>query len=337
MASRHVMVVRRSFTPRDQLRNRLTGKLKVLFEAKGYVHVGSGSPAFKGAPRSEAEAVVRRLLETGRPPSEATAVGPEPLGIVRYGDRPCIPGSTIKGLLRARLELGAKEYGGRIDSCLSVSGPPLRTLPGRGSHGWRHLEIWGTTVAQSWRERCDPLSTGSYDLCVVCDLFGAPGVSARVMPENLCLERGEVKVLSLPYGERIEALSPGSVLSGYVAFTGLRLEEFGLLLLAIGMHRGGGSVPLLVGRHKYAYKGMGVAYLKALKAEFLAETLGRLEEAVASCSREDGLVRCSDGPFKDLVYKAISAALDSYRSWRDFERFSEAQKRDEKDVSKEVI
>lgn len=337
MAQRSLRVVRRGFTPRDQLRDRLSGKLRVQLRTEGYVHVGTGEAAFEPAPRAEAEAAVREFLRTGRLPPRYAAVGPGPSGAVRYGGRPCIPGSTVKGLLRARLELGAKAYGdGVVDSCLPRQGPPLRALPRKGEHGWRHVAIWGPPqprVSEEEGEGCDPLRTGSYDLCVVCDLFGAPGVSARVLPGNLCLERGRVEVIDLPYGERVEALAPGSVLSGEVAFTSLKLEELGLLLMAMGLCRREGSVPVLVGKHKYAYKRMGVARFSLLEARFVAHLLGRLESEVSGCEREGWVVVCRGSALEDLVRRAIGAAVGAYGSWRDFECFSEAKVRDEKGLA----
>ncbi|RLI81297.1 MAG: hypothetical protein DRP01_11050, partial [Archaeoglobales archaeon] len=96
----------------------------------------------------------------------------------------------------------------------------------------------------------DPESVGG--VCVLCDIFGAPGLASRVEFGTFTLmgdSRNFLEVLELDHGESVKAVKPGAVFEGSLSF---RLHSFELGLLFVGMgFRDGKWNPMLLGKSKY--------------------------------------------------------------------------------------
>jgi len=332
-----VKVVRRPFTPRDADANRVSGALWARLEALSYIHVSSGRERIEvlrsDLARPENLRFIEEALTQGRISqverlTEAVRVGY--IDNVVYGGRVCVPGSTIKGLLRSRLEL-CPSQGGESLACLLTESPPLRSLPPPGQHGWRHARIWWPSVAEDRGPRCNPIAFGDYSLCIVCNLFGAPGVVGRVAPSNFCCEASCCEPRDLPYGERVYAIKPGSTLRGCIHFNSLTLEELGLLLIAMGITaQSTVGVEVLIGKHKYAYRDMGRARFVLEKLVVPARLVETLRSVASVEPRVSGSIAVIEGDgLTKLVKRAIEQALQEYPQYKSLHGFSEARKRDE--------
>jgi len=268
---RQVQVRRERATRRDLAdpEARLVGRLRlvceVLREVDGwpnFLHMGSGALELSYDERAVRELAVRaadvrdfiRILQ-----SQPEAVKAEHMEVVRYADRPCIPGSSLKGTVRSRLELSFTAVNRRVRSCFHRAGKP----PASGQPGRVHFELWKPATEESRvigfrgrkpvRDRvCD--ATRVFDrvrVCVVCDLLGAPGLASRVLFGNLEHRKGRLIKLELDGHEKLWAFEPGSTFEGDVAFVSLREEELGLLLVGLGATRDGSFNPILMGKSKY--------------------------------------------------------------------------------------
>ncbi|HDI10235.1 MAG TPA: hypothetical protein ENF65_00645 [Euryarchaeota archaeon] len=165
--------------------------------------------------------------------------------IPRYDDVAILPGSSIKGAVRSRVEYKLKPVktskGYESASCYSVVGQ-YNTL------SKAHMEFWYPEVIYP-RERCGPK-----EFCVVCDLFGSQGLGSRVyfslrsrvyFSDGILMKGGPVRLDG--YGE---AFSPGSKFSLEVTCENSTILDLGLLFL--GTEQFSGS-PILLGGRKYAF------------------------------------------------------------------------------------
>ena len=173
-------------------------------------------------------------------------------GFITIGGRPVIPGSSIKGNVRARLELSFRARNGRVRACFARATPPLRVKPKRGEHGWRHYAVWGNVLNEDRGLPCD--LTRNSKVCMLCDLFGAAGLRGLIcfgdfVGDNVSLER-----LDLEHGMKILAAKPGSKFKGKITFMNLKPEELGLLLFGMGITNSRTGRKLLLGRLKYRHK-----------------------------------------------------------------------------------
>jgi len=229
------------FTPRHELRNRLSGTLVLEAEAKSYLHIWSGrarvdldlSGMRPDMPRAELERDLER-----RAGELARRAIVEPAELVSYGEQLVIPGSSLKGAIRARLELLGKDAG----ACFAIQGR-RDYRPAKGQHGWRHYALWRDAAEPPRRQACGN--------CITCDLFGSPGKCSRIFFGNLKLRGAPedwVEELKLDHGERVMAIEPGALFEGQISFLGLQPEELGLLAFGMRLHEG---KPILIGKSKY--------------------------------------------------------------------------------------
>jgi len=170
--------------------------------------------------------------------------------------QPAIPGSSLKGAARSRLELassGDRVVAGFLYPGSSVA--PLQSLPRPGMHGWRHARIWCESVAEARRK---PTSS---PISVEDDLFGSVlreidlVLSSRVSFATLYpVDPGlDCRVVSLDHGERVCAVERGAVFRGEVLAVNVSKEELGLLLYSLGQDKllCGKEPLLLMGASKY--------------------------------------------------------------------------------------
>ena len=136
-----------------------SGTLGIAWLAEQPIHIGSGFKALVG----DKQEIVRQT--------------------VRLGDVPCIPGSTLKGVLRARYE--AITY-----SC--VVAPKLeKTKVRSSSFPGAKARILPVAIGPA------PFSSGKSCMCPTCSLFGRLDLRSRLivtdaLPDSLATERREI-------------------------------------------------------------------------------------------------------------------------------------------------
>jgi RAMP superfamily. len=154
-----------------------------------------------------------------------------------------IPGSSFKGTIRSRIEYKFKPY--KIGdsyysySCFSVTGRPT-TSP-------NHVIFWTEEVLLN-RQSCKYDEEESPYVCIVCDMFGAPGLSSRYFFSDLVLEKGDVELLKDMNG--IEAVKPNSIFSGEIVGINTNFVELGILFGGLELYS---DIPVLIGAFKYQY------------------------------------------------------------------------------------
>ena len=225
-----------------------------------YLFVGSGEEAVV-YPREGLERLLRerRLEESAlRRYAEQIQIGGRAFqGLVdpNAGRRTyTILGASVKGNVKARLQLTLQPYGGIAISCLYPA-RVARTPPPQGSHGWRHYRIWEESLQYIRDKPCNV--TVDRNVCVVCDLFGAPGLSSMIEFGTFYMMEGSTTHIG-EGPEKLFAAGPGSRFRGSIRFWGLRLSELGLLLIGMGHWLSGEGYeakPVLLGSHKY--RGLG--------------------------------------------------------------------------------
>lgn len=249
-----VKVYRRPPTPRNEASpERLYGVLtvEVRVESERFF-VGSGKPRLK-LPELQPEWLENPSMAVMKIVNDMK-FGAE--SFTRYGvaarERPYIPGGTVKGNIRSRIELSAVPKDGEVMACFSV----LR--PGRSSH--RHQKIYSESLKYQ-RDRCD--YTRENRVCPVCDIFGSPGLGSRVFFTDFpCVDKCEGEEFEEQVGPgtmRIEVLGSGAVFRGEVAVSWLRPVELGVILWGMGVHEiGEWGETVLMGRLRYAREDFGL-------------------------------------------------------------------------------
>jgi len=161
-----------------------------------------------------------------------------------------VPGGSLKGNVRARLELSLAPKEGCVRSCLiRASKGPLEPPP-PGGHGWRHFRVWSEALGFAREPACD-YTEGQGEVCLLCDLFGTAGLQGLVTFSDLVGERVQLKPIDLTTGERLLVAPPDSAFSGSATFANLRAWELGLLLYGMGLRDSRLGRPVLFGKMKY--------------------------------------------------------------------------------------
>jgi len=247
----------------------LNAILKIKVITRSYLHITSSPQPYT---RSSKEAIenVRKLIRGIEDPDQIINA------LIRSGvikaytgsyfeqfklnGKPVIPGSSLKGAIRSRLELLAMESNGVNIACF-IRSSYLRSIPNVGQHGWRHTRIWGKTVLENRGRTCDATRWGVYEdinVCKTCDLFGTSGLISRIDFSTLypTVQNAMVELnvfFSCDHrrivGGVVEAIKPSTVFEGEIAVHGLSDSEFGLLAIGLRLHEEGN--PILTGRFKY--------------------------------------------------------------------------------------
>ncbi|RLI97319.1 MAG: hypothetical protein DRP00_04200, partial [Candidatus Aenigmatarchaeota archaeon] len=166
----------------------LTGVLMVRGEALSPIHIGSGKILL------ELEEIVEIIKKSKDPLKNKKILNSLKRGVARasdcvyYGEKPAIPGSTLKGLCRSRLQLLAVAKNDKTSFLLHPSkSPPRKPIP-KGVSGWRHFRIWAPAT---WEDRV--LKPGVYSADM--NLFGAAGLASKVFFGNLMGENWKISKL----------------------------------------------------------------------------------------------------------------------------------------------
>ena len=297
--------------PRDRGRlEGLIGRISIGIEATSYLHVGSGREL--GLTMKEEE--IRRILErhggiTERAISEVKFKEGY-VDFYRGGGRPIIPGASVKGNVRSRIELSFRAKDGEIRSCFNKAGR-LFTVPRKGQRGWRHYRIWGDVIMDDRGPSCD--LNRSDRVCLVCDLFGTAGLKSLVEFSDFILKEGKLDELNLGYGMRVLAAPQGSVFYGLVDFMNLKPEELGLIFLGMGLKESRIGREVLLGRMKYRGEISGLRLGKVryrLEGFYLSEFSERLD--LDGFTLEPGS-SIEGEKLDELVKSLTSKALETYK------------------------
>ena len=161
-----------------------------------------------------------------------------------------VPGSSVKGNVRARLELSFVPKNGFVRSCLvKATEEPLEPPP-EGEHGWRHFKIWREALSFKRESACD-YSDEKSSVCLVCDLFGTTGLRGLIEFGDLVGENVRHERVDLPTGEKLEVAGPGSTFAGTFSFKNIKAWELGLLLYGMGLRNSRTGRTVLFGKVKY--------------------------------------------------------------------------------------
>lgn len=248
MHTQRVEVIRSPPRNRDIIQH-LAGKLYITILSQSYLHVGSGKEL--KIDRSKISGIVKRMKEDPYYiKSELQKQFHQLLEFSSTGGVLVIPGSTVKGNVRSRLELSFKNTNGKVNSCF-MRASIIRAEPSKGMQGWRHYNIWRETILENRGPQCD--YTQSNAVCLICDLFGTNGLKGLVEFSDFVQDRNRsmVEILDLPYNMRVEAVTKDSLFKGVVTFFNITPEELGLILLGMGIKERKTGRPVLLGRLKY--------------------------------------------------------------------------------------
>jgi len=203
-----------------------------------YLHVGSGIvDVVLTSDVGDLTDVIERILKGESLTSFASlnSMFSRPAHLLsRVGDRVVIPGSTIKGMVRTRLELSIP------NACYIVD------MQSR-NYSQRYREIF----KPDQRKRADRFP----QVCPVCDLLGNTGLASRVEFSDFTLSGDWIDFFSSG-SESYEVVKKGGKFSGRVTFKVKSPEELGMILWGFGIRSGGNKVVLL-GRFKFQDRRFG--------------------------------------------------------------------------------
>lgn len=151
-----------------------------------------------------------------------------------------IPGSSIKGAIRSRLEYKLKPY--QVNgvlysySCYIAQNPRLQER-----FAVNHIAYWGKDVAII-RERCR-----GPEVCITCDLMGSSQLASRIHFSDAMMTEGKVIQLS---DLNVEAATPNSKFTLSMTGINMNLTELGLLFHAMELYS---KNPILIGLFKYRF------------------------------------------------------------------------------------
>ncbi|MGB9759667.1 MAG: RAMP superfamily CRISPR-associated protein [Brevinematia bacterium] len=255
-----VEVIRKEFTPREYLlqdRFNLTLKFEALVPENSYIFSGAipkQLPEVKifynnidklkrrilSGEKLDLLAEIKRLLneiDISKRMFEKNKYFPKLLNSY------FIPGSSIKGAARSRIEYKLKptKLGNSLVSysCYITESPFLDKLFARN-----HLMFWGEDTSY-FRSSCKVPN-----VCIVCDLFGTQSLASRVSFSDALLASSTSASLEFLKDLSIEAIKPNSKFILRVDAINLNFIELGLLFLGFEIFSGS---PILVGSFKYRY------------------------------------------------------------------------------------
>ncbi len=245
----------------DGLVGRLRIRLKTCSRSlndpvDSYLHVGSGflrlvideKELRRRASQARSRDELNRLVE-----DFSRRIKADYSGFVMRSLTPVIPGSSVKGNVRSRLELSFKPKDGKVRCCfIRATNSPLGP-PQPGLHGWRHFRIWKDSLEfiRDGDEACDYTDEEAEGVCLLCDLFGTTGLAGLIDFGDLVGTGVNLVKVNLPTGEKLLAAPPGSTFEGSVTYRNLKPEELGLLLYGMGVRDSSLGRPVLLGKSKY--------------------------------------------------------------------------------------
>jgi len=153
----------------------------------------------------------------------------------RINDKYIIPGSTLKGAVRSRIEYKLAPKNNKSMSCYIVEDNFYQGAI-------NHIKFWGNDVVIS-RPTCNI----NYRVCRVCDMFGSPSLSSLLSFSDAYLVNVSVEKLNdLGY----EAAKPGSRFNLKITSFNFNKIMLGLLFLGLELYS---KSPIILGMLKYRY------------------------------------------------------------------------------------
>jgi hypothetical protein len=246
-----VEVKKSDFTPRDGIvpsRFNIILEFRAIVPSDSYVFVGGMtrglgswlSPLEKKIDEHvnrlgpiDEESIKRTFGNLLQPPRRESVTQ-----FLKYGQTYAIPGSSLKGAIRSRVEYKFKPFqvgaGYMSYSCYVAQDWHAHLAP-------NHTRFWREDVTYS-RGSCVPPQ-----VCAVCDLFGCPSLSSRVHFSDALMTSGQVQSIS---EVRREAALPNSEFKTNVSILNADLSDLGLLFLGMELFT---SSPILIGAFKYRF------------------------------------------------------------------------------------
>jgi len=213
-------------------------KLSVISD---YLHISKDPNPLPKFPKVlNFDKIKEDFLKTGRLPE----LGNVELIVkfMRVGDNVVVPGNTVKGAIRSRLEL-------LFDcSCYNSFG--------RGS---------STGVSSRYVNIFHPKDKGSDEfdedtnmyICPVCNVFGTAGLASRVIFTDLKLTDSTKIGMFSHEGVVYEVVTKNAEFVGSIIMKGLDEDEIGMVLYGMGCRGSSDFKVMLLGRFKYERRDFG--------------------------------------------------------------------------------
>ncbi|TRM77711.1 hypothetical protein DJ532_03670 [Sulfolobus sp. A20-N-F8] len=222
----------------------IDGEIELRLTVKSdYLHVGSRLPTYRLMKKIDnINALLEQALK-GSIPDLSAYFSPKLHLMTRYSNGlVIIPGSTIKGLVRTRLELAIP------GSCYIVSREASNTSQ-------TYKKIFRPKDKES--EKFDVVKFPK--VCPVCDLLGNSGLASRVTFSDFIGENVNSQNVNVR-GDEYECVTKNSVFKGRAIFKGLKSVEIGMLLYGFGFRVNNNSLiskTMLLGRFKFSDRRFG--------------------------------------------------------------------------------
>jgi len=287
---------------RDRInRNLLSGRLKLKATVEGgFLFVGTGRRTFSNLPKVK---VGGRLLKQVVD-ELCSKMGELVEEHASLDGRPVIPGSTLKGAVRSRVEHLFSPFNGSIQACYSVS--RIRGMVRASRMNARHLKRYGYEEYEGSipeRERCNPPDR----VCVVCDMFGAMSLASKVNFTDAVMEDGNYGSKRIRFNSKEGVyilVEEGSTFTFTVSFTNLTWEQLGLLFMGMRLHEG---KPMLIGRFKYAAR-----KVDGEQTAFGRVKISLLEAYTYTCGKS-GIPEEEEKDIEGLIGEAVKKAKEKFR------------------------
>lgn len=306
---KYVSVIHREATDRTIIDRKMSGVINFFMVPRPgyYLFVGSGSESL---PYRDVDDQLRRQIEDQVDFSNVLHIAKglnmkqlEPYQsfarVLRFGtkNQPVIPGSTLKGAFRSRIEHSFKPHEGEVNACFIKQSRHV----GRNASS-SHLHLYGENGQIPERENCNDISNP----CVVCDMFGMTsrkgGLKGLVEVHDARLIRGVLKPIEVDAGHGTARLlavgkdkdddSPSPIFRGIIRYTNLTKARLGLLFVGMAAFS---QRRLRLGRFKYRGKSdstfrfgqLSVAVKRiAFDDERSIVSKDKVKDFITSCRRE---------------------------------------------------
>ena len=228
--------------------------------------------------------------------------------------QPAIPGSSLKGAARARIELASRatrEKPEVIAPFLYDTGA-LSSPPPRGRHGWRHVRIWCESIGETRvKETAQP--------SIHEDLFGFVGGEFSLqslvhfgtlypVDDNL-----DCVPLELDHKERLCAVTKGATFRGEIIAYNVTAEYLGLILYSLGLDKVlcNKEPRILLGSSKYRCRNVLRGPYRGKRSFGVVKT-GIEDVEIAPWSRDYWRELGLGSNVDEIVKNALKRALSAY-------------------------
>ena len=240
-------------------------KIKVkLSVISDYLHISENPNPLPKFPKvSNFNKIKEEFLKTGRLTEKGLENIEEVVRFMRAGGNIVIPGNTVKGAVRARLEL-------LFDcSCYNSFGRGSST----GS-SQRYIMIFKPKdkYSDEFDEEENPI------ICPVCNVFGTGGLASRIVFTDLTLT-DNTKIGRFSYqGKSYEVVTKNAEFVGSIIMKGLNEDEIGMVLYGMGCRGNDTFKTMLLGRFKYEKSNFGRVRFSIIDANKFLEYCAKFIE-----------------------------------------------------------